>query len=351
MMCAILGSTTGCDSDDVDDIVDDIVDVVSPFDNSAMGVSYPTGFQDWTVIGMTRRPSDTQMRVVVGNTTAAEAARGGRPESWPDGSILVDIVWSEIVNPSSVDTIGPNEFTTIAVMEKGSAKWAETGGWGYGFWSASEGLAPSGKLVDPNAADDTTTCFGCHNVRVPDKDFVFTEPLVFPTDAQIASAPVANNGTVLPTGVLGWRLLGVHYRNENQEMRLILGNDIAVDAWRAGTVDPTWPDGTKLADIVFASTALATTDTPNETDMASPGDFKVLAFMERGTNFADTDDWSYVAWGLDDAGMMEKRAESVPEDATDMMTCYGCHKLTVTEKDFVFTQPGKLPGKPPPNLP
>ncbi len=311
---------------------------------SALGVEFPAGFEDWATIGMARRLDANQIRVVVGNSVAVDAARAalpGRPTDWPEGSILVDVVRPEVDNPEWTGRMfGPGDFAAIAVMEKDSTRFADTGNWGYGFWNAT--LESGGNLGDSTTGADTMTCYGCHNTRVPEQDYVFTQPLPFPSDALVAGAMDAPNGSELPADVTRWRVLSVHHRTDNDQMRLVLGNDTAVDAWRAGTVDPDWPDGAMLADVLFASETQAATDTPNLTDLVAPTDWLAIALMEKDPQrHADTAEWGYTAFS-EDGGVITGQS-STADDADDTMTCYGCHNTEVSDRDFVFTAPGGLP--------
>lgn len=320
----------------------------APLDPAVTGVVYPMGWEDWSVIGMAHRLDNSQVRVVVGNAIAVTAARDAlpdRPDSWPEGSILVDVVRPQDDNPNWPEMQAAGDFAAIAVMEKDSSRFADTGGWGYGFWNSM--LVPPADgppLGDASTSTDETTCFGCHNVRVPDQDYVFTQPLPFFTDDQVENAAEGDNST-LPADVTSWSVLSIHHRTDNDQMRVVLGNPIAVNAWRAGEVNPDWPDGTMLADFVFAGEELAETDEPASINMHVPTTAAVVAFMERdSTRFADSDDWGYQAWGLDGDSLIQTASNG---DPSDMASCYGCHLMLVSDNGFVFSQPGGLPN----NLP
>ena len=93
----------------------------------------PVGWEDWAIIGITDRTDgddNSTIRVVVGNETAVDAARSGDTSPWPEGSIMVDVVWSDGGNDFSADMVAPGNFGAIAVMEKDSDRFAATGGWG-----------------------------------------------------------------------------------------------------------------------------------------------------------------------------------------------------------------------------
>ena len=73
-----------------------------------------------------------------------------------------------------------------------------------------------------------------------------------------AAGPVdpAPNGITLPTGYKDWRVIATSHRTDNKTLRVILGNDIAVNAARNGQTKP-WPDGSVLAKLVWKETTHA----------------------------------------------------------------------------------------------
>ncbi|MCX4244023.1 cytochrome P460 family protein [Paraliomyxa miuraensis] len=302
----------------------------------------PVGWEDWAIIGMTDRTDGgdaSTIRLVVGNDTAVEAARSGDTSPWPEGSILVDVVWTDGGNGFSADMVAPDTFGAIAVMEKDSDRFAATGGWGYAIFRGDD-LMPAEPDVIANPADDVdeSTCYGCHNSRVPDQDFVFTMPLPLPTAMDIGAAEAHVNGMTLDEGLLEWRFISVHHRLANTQMRVVLGNQTAVDAARAGDTNP-WPEGTVLADVVFAASAAGLEDWP---DMIAPQSLAAIAVMERdAATFAMTGEWGYALWANGAGGLAPGGADGVADDDT---TCFGCHNIFVGgANDFVFTSPGPLP--------
>ncbi len=73
-------------------------------------------------------------------------------------------------------------------------------------------------------------------------------------EAQKNEVAVAPNGIRLPDGYKNWRLISVSHRTDNNTLRAILGNDIAVQAARNGSTNP-WPDGSILGKLVWRDTA------------------------------------------------------------------------------------------------
>jgi len=302
----------------------------------------PVGWEDWAIIGMTDRTDgdeNSTIRLVVGNDIAVDAARSGDTSPWPEGSILVDVIWSDGGNDFSADMVAPGNFGALAVMEKDSGRFETTGGWGYALFRGEDlEAAEADVIANPNDSVDESTCYGCHNSRVPDQDFVFTQPLPLPSAADIGAAESHTNGMTLPEALLGWRFVSVHHRLGNTQMRVVLGNQTAVDAARAGDTNP-WPEGSVLADLVFAASEDGLEDWPA---MIAPQTLAAIAVMERdAATFPETGEWGYALWANGDAGLALGGFDGVADDDT---TCFGCHATFVgPTNDFVFTRPGPLP--------
>ena len=61
-----------------------------------------------------------------------------------------------------------------------------------------------------------------------------------------------SHGIEYPTGWQNWPTIAVSHRTDNNTLRLIVGNDTAVEAARAGKTNP-WPDGAILGKVVWKS--------------------------------------------------------------------------------------------------
>jgi len=118
------------------------------------------------VIGTSHREDNQTLRVIVGNDAAVKAARMGKTNPWPEGSILAKLVWKDEIHPKWTKATVPGEFVHAEFMIKDSAKYQETGGWGFARWIGMN-QAPYGK-------DNTfiQECQACH-VQVKDNDFRF----------------------------------------------------------------------------------------------------------------------------------------------------------------------------------
>jgi hypothetical protein len=174
----------------------------------------------------------------------------------------------------------------------------------------------------------------CHTDEVADNDYVFTRPGALPTLEAIAAAPRAPTELFMPRDFLDWRVVGVANRTDNQTIRVIVGNDIAVEAARAGgeAIDP-WPEGSMLAHYVWAAGT-----NPDYEAMVAPGAFAALTFMVRnGVTFAEDGGWAYGVWNT---------AELTPPAAAEPQFdrgCVNCHTDLVEDQDYVFTRPGAFP--------
>ncbi len=140
----------------------------------------------------------------------------------------------------------------------------------------------------------------------------------------------APNGIQLPEGYRDWRVIGSSHRTDNNTLRVILGNDAAVAAARAGQTRP-WPDGAILGKLVWKDAAH--TAWPQAT---VPGEFVHAEFMVKDANkYRETGGWGFARW---------KGIEQVPygKDAGFVQECFGCH-TPVKDNDYVFTHPAALP--------
>jgi hypothetical protein len=143
----------------------------------------------------------------------------------------------------------------------------------------------------------------------------------------VAPAP---NGIELPAGYQDWRVIASSHREDNNTLRVILGNDAAIEAARAGETNP-WPDGAILGKLVWKDAAHKAW--PKAT---VPGEFVHAEFMIKDSAaYPDTGGWGYARWkGLDQ--------KPYGENAAFVQECHGCH-TPVKDNDYVFTHPASMP--------
>ena len=155
--------------------------------------------------------------------------------------------------------------------------------------------------------------------------------IVAMTQASAKDVLPAPNGITLPD-YQDWRVISQSHRTDNNSVRIILGNDIAIDAARAGKTKP-WPDGTILAKLVWKQRI-------DDAWPAAvvPGDFVHAEFMIKDARkYKDTAGWGFARW----LGLEEK---PYGKDAGFVQECVACH-TPVKEKDYVYTRPVILPGR------
>ncbi len=141
--------------------------------SSPNGITFPYEYTNWRIIAPSQRTDNNTIRVVLGNDVAINAAKTGKTKPWPDGTVLVKIVWKAKTHEKWQSAIIPDEFVHIELMIKDSKRYTSTGGWGFARWIGNE-LKPYGK--DPSFVYE---CFGCHT-PVKEDDYVFTRPVKIP---------------------------------------------------------------------------------------------------------------------------------------------------------------------------
>lgn len=141
------------------------------------------------------------------------------------------------------------------------------------------------------------------------------------------SVPAPSHGIDYPEGWQNWATVAMSHRTDNNTVRVILGNDVAVAAARAGQTNP-WPDGAVLGKVVWKQASL-----PHWEAAVGPGEFVHAEFMFKDADrFAASGGWGWARWvGLDKEAF-----------AGGMEACVACH-TPVKERDWVFTDPAIVP--------
>jgi len=154
--------------------------------------------------------------------------------------------------------------------------------------------------------------------------------LIAAASGAVLAADPAPNGITLPEGYKNWRMIASSQRTDNNTMRVILGNDKAVEAARAGKTNP-WPDGAILAKLVWKNKTL-----DKWAQAIVPGDFVHAEFMVKDAKkYEATGGWGFARW-------LGKDQKPYGKDANFVQECFGCHQ-PVKDRDWVFTEPAPLP--------
>lgn len=141
------------------------------------------------------------------------------------------------------------------------------------------------------------------------------------------STPDSSHGIAYPTGWQNWSTIAISHRTDNNTIRTILGNDIAVKAARSGETNP-WPNGAIIGKVVWKDTSLKDWQTAT-----APGKFVHAEFMFKDSKkYSKTYNWGWARWVGLDQKPFQKGAQ----------VCTTCH-TPVKNRDWVFTDPASLP--------
>jgi hypothetical protein len=143
-----------------------------------------------------------------------------------------------------------------------------------------------------------------------------------PTD--LASVPPEPGGFAFDPSFAGWKLISTTDRGDNNSLRLILGNSIAISAARSGNVSP-WPAGARFAKIAWQKQT-------GPDSLIHPGQFIQVEIMDKdAAQYKSTDGWGWGRW----RGLNLKPYGS---DAAYVNECTSCHQ-PVRGDDYVYTLP------------
>ena len=136
--------------------------------------------------------------------------------------------------------------------------------------------------------------------------------------------------TEIPAGYRDWRLVSVAHEEGNlNDLRAILGNDVAIKAYREGKLP--FPDGAIIARIAWAYV-------PSEENNkvfgraqsfvpGPPTDWYLQFMVKDSRKYAATGGWGYAQF--------DKDGKPAPE--AKLKTCYPCHE-PIKARDYVFTR-------------
>jgi len=138
---------------------------------------------------------------------------------------------------------------------------------------------------------------------------------------------VSDFETALPPGYRDWRLISVaHEAGKLNDIRAILGNDIAVKAYRDGTLP--FPDGAIIARLAWNYVS----SEENNKAFGGPQSFvagtptNVQFMLKDSQKYASTGGWGFVQFD-----------DGKPVEAARLSGCFACH-VPVKARDFVYTK-------------
>ncbi len=135
-------------------------------------------------------------------------------------------------------------------------------------------------------------------------------------------------GIELPAGYRDWRLISVaHEEGKLNDLRAILGNDIAVNAFRDGKRP--FPDGAIIARLAWNYEPLAESEEAfghPQSFVAGPPKNGLQFMVKDSKRYASTNGWGFAQFD-----------DGKPASETVENKCFACHQV-VEERDFVFTR-------------
>jgi len=136
--------------------------------------------------------------------------------------------------------------------------------------------------------------------------------------------------TTIPPGYRDWKFISAaHEAGELNDIRVVIGNDKAIEAYRAGKP---FPEGTIIGRVAWKMVpSKENNKTFGQAQSFVPGDAPdwYLQFMEKNTKkYAATGGWGYSNFDQDLKPLTDEKT---------MYACFVCHQA-VEARDYIFTK-------------
>jgi hypothetical protein len=153
---------------------------------------------------------------------------------------------------------------------------------------------------------------------------------IAPASGHAAGETAPIFGIKIYPGYRDWRLISVaHEEGDLNDIRAILGNDIAIKAYREGKLP--FPDGTVIARVAWKDVPSEENDKVfgrKQSFVPGPAPEWYLQFMVKDSKkYAATAGWGFAQFDID----------GKPIDDAKLKTCFPCHE-PIKGRDFVFTR-------------
>ena len=139
-------------------------------------------------------------------------------------------------------------------------------------------------------------------------------------------------GIKIPPGYRDWKLISVAHEAGNlNDLRAVLGNDVAVAASREGKVP--FPDGAIIARLAWSYVSSEENDKVfgrAQSFVAGPPT-NVQFMVKDSTKYASTGGWGFAQF-----------KDGKPDAKAALNTCFPCH-VPVKARDYVFTRYAPTP--------
>jgi len=135
-------------------------------------------------------------------------------------------------------------------------------------------------------------------------------------------------GVTIPAGYRDWRLISVAHEEGNlNDIRAILGNDVAIKAFREGKLP--FPDGTIIARLAWSYDPLEESEKAFgrlQSYVAGPPKNGVQFMVKDSRKYASTGGWGFAQFD-----------DGKPANEAMHKTCFPCHQAAKA-RDFVFNR-------------
>jgi hypothetical protein len=147
-----------------------------------------------------------------------------------------------------------------------------------------------------------------------------------PASAQPNVETAPTFGVKIPSGYRDWSLISVaHEEGTFNDLRAVLGNDIAIKAYRAGKLP--FPDGSIIARLAWSYVP----SEENNKVFGRPQSFvagpatNVQFMVKDSAKYASTGGWGFAQFN-----------DGKPVDEALLKSCFSCH-VPVKARDYLFT--------------
>jgi hypothetical protein len=139
-------------------------------------------------------------------------------------------------------------------------------------------------------------------------------------------------GIKIPSGYRDWRVVSVaHEAGKNNDLRVVLGNDIAIKAFREGKLP--YPNGTIVVRLAWSYVPSAENNKVfgHAQSFVAGSPINVQFDVKDSRKYASTGGWGFAQF-----------KDGRPADTAVQATCFPCHAL-IKANDFVFTRYAPTP--------
>jgi len=131
-------------------------------------------------------------------------------------------------------------------------------------------------------------------------------------------------GVTVPDGYRRWQLVApAQEAAPLDELRAVLGNEVAIRAYAGGAGPQPFPDGTVLVKLAWKHVP-----SPEFEPASIPGAATTVQVMVKDSKkYAATGGWGYGRF-----------VDGQPADEAQHRTCFACHQSRAKARDYVFTR-------------